>query len=123
MDKETYEKQKAFAGEKIASMNRRCVGHDYQGRQIYMITMVTEGRRPLFGQVAGRSDGAPDTPDVQENGFTDLAKPGGQRMDACARGQLLILAPWEHHNERIAISRNQCLSLNDMARMICQQTI
>lgn len=348
MDKETYEKQKAFAGEKIASMNRRCVGHDYQGRQIYMITMVTEGRRPLFGQVAGRSDGAPDTPDeprveltelgqavaerwwathelypeievlalqmmpdhlhgilfvkermdqhlgqaikgfktgcnkayrrivlgqvqsvaaglqqtgqtaqrpkddrrhgllfargyndrlllregqldawlryladnprrllmkrehpdlfrvqrgltvgnqwfsangnrfllqrpvrlqvqcsrrlteaeigqqvssflsaaaqgavlvspsispgekavmraafergfpliyLQENGFTDLAKPGGQRMDACARGQLLILAPWEHHNERIAISRNQCLSLNDMARMICQQTI
>jgi len=60
---------------------------------------------------------------LQENGFTDLAKPGGQRMEACARGQLLILAPWEHHNERIAISRNQCLSLNDMARMICEQTV
>ncbi len=336
MDKETYEKQKAFAGEKIPSMNRRCVGHDYQGRQIYMITMVTEGRRPLFGRVAGRSDGAMGTPDapqvvltelgrrvsqnwhdigvrypqistialqmmpdhfhgvlfvrehldrplgkvllgfkqgcnkafrelvpsvavlqqqtqratddrrhgllfgrgyndrlllregqldtwlryladnprrllmkrehpdlfrvkrnlmvgnqqfsaigngfllqrpvrlqvqcsrrlteaeiqqqvsyflsaaaqgavlvspsissgekavmraafergfpliyLQENGFTDLAKPGGQRMKACAQGQLLILAPWEHHNERIAISRNQCLSLNDMARQIC----
>ena len=347
MDKETYEKQKAFAGEKIPSMNRRCVGHDYQGRQIYMLTMVTEGRRPLFGHVAGRSDGAPGTPvephvvltelgravverwwathelypeievlalqmmpdhlhgilfvkermdqhlgqaikgfktgcnkayrrlvlgDVQsvatwsqqtgqagkrpkddrhgllfargyndrlllregqldtwlryladnprrllmkrehpdlfrvqrgfiigsqqfsaignrfllqrpvklqvqcsrrlteteiqqrvnhflsaaaqgavlvspsispgekavmrtafergfpliylqENGFTDLAKPGGQRMEACARGQLLILAPWDHHNERIAISRNQCLSLNDMARMICSQSV
>ena len=336
MDKETNEKQKPFAGEKIPSMNRRCVGHDYQGRQIYMITMVTEGRRPLFGRVAGHSDGAPGTPDapqvvltelgcrvsqnwhdigvrypqisiialqmmpdhfhgilfvrehldrplgkvllgfkqgcnkafrelvpsvavlqqqtqlatndrrhgllfargyndklllregqlntwlryladnprrllmkrerpdlfrvqrgltvgsqqfsaignrfllqrpvrlqvqcsrrlteaeiqqqvayflsaaaqgavlvspsissgekavmratfehgfpliyLQENGFTDLAKPGGQRMEACARGQLLILAPWEHHNERIAISRSQCLSLNDMARMIC----
>ena len=51
MDKETYEKQKAFAGKKVPSMNRRCVGHDYQSRQIYMITMVTEGRRPLFGQV------------------------------------------------------------------------
>ena len=347
MDKETYEKQKAFAGEKIPSMNRRCVGHDYQGRQIYMLTMVTEGRRPLFGHVAGRSDGAPGTPvephvvltelgravverwwathelypeievlalqmmpdhlhgilfvkermdqhlgqaikgfktgcnkayrrlvlgDVQfvatwsqqtgqagkrpkddrhgllfargyndrlllregqldtwlryladnprrllmkrehpdlfrvqrgliigsqqfsaignrfllqrpvklqvqcsrrlteteiqhrvnhflsaaaqgavlvspsispgekavmraafergfpliylqENGFTELAKPGGQRMEACARGQLLILAPWDHHNERIAISRNQCLSLNDMARMICSQSV
>ncbi len=60
---------------------------------------------------------------LQENGFTDLAKPGGQRMEACARGQLLILAPWEHHNERTAISRNQCLSLNDMARMICEQTV
>ena len=344
MDKETYEKQKAFAGEKIPSMNRRCVGHDYQGRQLYMITMVTEGRRPLFGRVSGRSDGAPGMPDeprmvltelgqavaerwwathelypeievlalqmmpdhlhgilfvkekmeqhlgqaikgfktgcnkayrrivlgqvqsvatwlqqtgqaeqrakddrrhgllfargyndklllregqlntwfnyladnprrllmkrehpdlfrvqrgltiggqsfsaignrflierpvrlqvqcsrrltaaeieqrvsyflsaaaqgavlvspsispgektvmraafergfpliyLQENGFTDLAKPGGQRMEACARGQLLILAPWEHHNERTVISRSQCLSLNDMARMIC----
>lgn len=342
MDKETYEKQKAFAGEKIPSMHRRMVGHDYQGRQMYMITMVTEGRRPLFGQVTGRSDGAAGTPDepcvvlselgeavverwmateqlypeikvvalqmmpdhlhgilfvkermeqhlgqaikgfktgcnkayrrivlgqvpsvatgsqqtelprrkddrkhgllfargyndrlllregqldtwlryladnprrllmkrehpdlfrvqrglmiggqsfsaignrfllqrpyllqvqcsrrlteaeiqakiaecvsaaaqgavlvspaispgekavmraafdrgfpliyLQENGFTDLAKPGGQRMEACARGQLLILAPWEHHNERTVISRSQCLSLNDMARAIC----
>ena len=353
MDKETYEKQKAFAGEKIPSMNRRCVGHDYQERQIYMITMVTEGRRQLFGQVEGRSDaesGTTDAPHIvlsklgtrvednlreisvrypqirilglqmmpdhfhcilfvqehldkplgkvllgfkqgcnkayrelalgvpsvavvqqqteqpqqagqpqqkgqprpkddrrhgllfargyndrlllregqlntwlryladnprrllmkrehpdlfrvqrdlmiggqsfsaignrfllqrpfrlqvqcsrrlteaeiqakvaeclsaaaqgavlvspaispgekavmraafergypliylQENGFTDLAKPGGKRMEACANGQLLILAPWEHHNERTTISRNQCLSLNEMARTIC----
>ncbi len=56
---------------------------------------------------------------LQENGFTDLAKPGGQRMEACARGQLLILAPWEHHNERMVIRRDQCLSLNEMAQMIC----
>ena len=356
MDKETYEKQKAFAGEKIPSMNRRCVGHDYQERQIYMITMVTEDRRPLFGQVTGRSDAEAGTADaphmvlselgeavverwmathelypaievialqmmpdhlhgilfvtermeqhlgqaikgfktgcnkayrrivlgqvpfvtniqsvatrsqqtgqpqqtgqqrpkddrrhgllfargyndrlllregqldtwlhyladnprrllmkrehpdlfrvqrdlmigeqsfsaignrfllerpnrlqvqcsrrlteaeiqakvaeclsaaaqgavlvspsispgekavmraafergypliyLQENGFTDLAKPGGKRMEACASGQLLILAPWEHHNERTTISRTQCLSLNDMARIICEQ--
>ena len=56
MDKETYKAQKAFAGEKKPSMHRRCVGHDYTGRQIYMITIVTEGRRPLFGEVVGRSD-------------------------------------------------------------------
>ena len=56
MDKESYEAQKPFAGEKKPSMLRRCVGHDYTGRQIYMITMVTEGRRPLFGEVVGRSD-------------------------------------------------------------------
>jgi REP element-mobilizing transposase RayT len=58
---------------------------------------------------------------LQENGFTDLAKPGGQRMEACARGQLLLLAPWQHHNEQTTISRQQCLSLNDMAQMICKQ--
>ena len=290
MDKETYESQKAFAGEKVVSMHRRMVDHDYQERQIYMITMATEGRRPLLGQVVGKSDGLSGTPDeprtvptelgrsveqcwqeialrypqidvlafqlmpdhfhgilfvkerldrplgkvllgfkqgcnkafrallpsvasvavlqqqtkpdrkhgllfetnyndkvlmqagqlkrwneylrdnprrlteaeiqakvgeclsaaakgavlvspsispgekavmhaafehgypliyLQENGFTDLAKPGGQRMEACARGQLLILAPWEHHNERTSIRRDQCLSLNEMARIIC----
>ena len=346
MNKETYEAQKAFAGEKKASMLRRCVGHDYTNRQIYMITMVTEGRRPLFGQVVGKSDGEPGSSDeprmelsalgqsvvdewwattlhhpevevlalqmmpdhlhgilfvreqmeqplgmalrgfkqscnrhyrelildqspvsyvalptqqtehrdrrgedrthgllfargyndrlllrsgqldtwfnyladnprrllmkrehpelfrvqrglvyagqrfsaignrfllerplkvqvqcsrsiketelqaklqtylqaarqgavlvspaiskgektimravfeeglpliyLQENGFTDLAKPGGKRMDACAKGQLLILAPWEHHNEKLTIKRGQCLELNEMARMICE---
>ena len=57
---------------------------------------------------------------LQENGFTDLAKPGGARFDACARGQLLILAPWEHHNERLVIRRDQCLQLNEMARQICE---
>ena len=334
MKREVYESQKTFAGEKKPSMQRRCVGHDYTERQIYMVTMVTEGRRPLFGKVVGRSD-APDgseeaprvelselgrrveacwyeiairhpqidvvalqmMPDhlhgilfvkeklerplgkvllgfkqgcnkvfrevqsvavlqqqtkqndryhgllfapgyndklllrqgqlerwltylrdnprrllmkrehpdlfrvqrglmvgtqqfsaignrflldrpvrlqvqcsrrltdeeiaekqawwlqqarrgavlvspsiskgekrvmraafdeglpliiLQENGFTDLAKPGGQRMEACQRGQLLLLAPWEHHNERLTISRTQCLSLNDMAKMICE---
>ncbi len=53
MKKETYKAQQPFAGEKKPSMMRRCVGHDYTSRQIYMITMVTEGRRQLFGQVVG----------------------------------------------------------------------
>ena len=57
---------------------------------------------------------------LQENGFTDLAKPGGKRMEACARGQLLILAPWEHHNEKMTIKRGQCLKLNEMAKAICE---
>ena len=334
MKKETFEQQKAFAGEKKPSMQRRCVGHDYTGRQIYMITMTTEGRRPLFGEVVGRSDapvGDADAPGIrltelgfrvqeewwgipryypqitivalqlmpdhlhgilfvkeqmmvglsrvirgfktgcnryyrellpatgqqwqresddrkhgllfapnyndrllrregqlerwqhyiadnprrllmkrehpdlfrvqrglkvgtqefsaignrflldrplriqvqcsrrltdeqieaktqeclalarqgavlvspsiskgekhimraafeeghpliilQENGFTELAKPSGKRMEACARGQLLLLAPWDHHNEHLTIRRDQCLSLNALAEMLCR---
>ena len=53
-----------------------------------------------------------------ENGFSPLAKPGGRRFDACAAGRLLLLAPWAHHNEDRAITHDQCLSLNDMARDI-----
>ena len=59
---------------------------------------------------------------LQENGSADLAKPGGRRMDACAEGRLLILAPWQHHNERLVIRRDQCLQLNEMVRMICANT-
>lgn len=56
---------------------------------------------------------------LQENGFAPLAKPGGRRFDACAQGRLLMLAPWEHHNDRRVIKRGQCLDLNEMARVIC----
>ena len=56
MDKESFEKRKAFAGEKKPSMKRRCVGHDYTRRGIYMLTMTVEGRRPLFGRVYGSVD-------------------------------------------------------------------
>ena len=50
MDAETYRKQKAFAGEKKPTMLRRMVDHDYTGRQMYMVTIVTEGRRPLLAK-------------------------------------------------------------------------
>ena len=50
-----FKSRKAFAGEKKASMQRRCVDHDYTTRRMYMVTMVTEGRKPLFGKVMGRS--------------------------------------------------------------------
>lgn len=56
---------------------------------------------------------------LQENGFTYLSKPSGtEYMNACAEGRLLILAPWEHHNERRTITRQQCQSLNAYAAYI-----
>ena len=56
MNKDTFEKQRAFAGEKKESMHRRMVGHDYTQPCMYLITMVTEERRPLLGKLQGRSD-------------------------------------------------------------------
>ena len=76
MDRETYERNKAFAGELKPSMQRRCVDHDYTGRMMYMITMTTEGRRALFGRVVGRSDAAPDSPDAPRTELSEL----GQRV-------------------------------------------
>ena len=58
---------------------------------------------------------------IMENGFTPLSKPYGEQFDACARGQLLMLAPWEHHNEKKKITTEQCRQLNLMALEICGQ--
>ena len=76
MKREVYESQKAFAGEKKPSMLRRCVGHDYTERMMYMVTMVTEGRRPLFGTVVGRSDAPADSAEAPRIELSAL----GQRV-------------------------------------------
>lgn len=49
MKKETYEKQKVFAGKLKPSLLRRCVDHDYMERLIYMVIMTMKGRYSFFG--------------------------------------------------------------------------
>jgi len=57
-----------------------------------------------------------------ENGFTQLSKPHGEQFNACSAGRLLMLSPWEHHNEKHTITRVQCEQLNQMALAIAQPT-
>ena len=52
---------------------------------------------------------------IMENGFTPLSKPKGEQFGACAQGRLLMLAPWEHHNERQRLTAMQCQQMNLMA--------
>lgn len=51
-------------------------------------------------------------------GFNTFSKPGHQYYEACADGRFLMLAPWEHHNHRIPLTREMCLQLNAMAAEI-----
>lgn len=74
MDKATFERQKAFAGEKKPSMQRRCVDYDYTERRMYMITMVTEGRKPLFGKVVGHSEAVEPSTEVPHIELSPLGK-------------------------------------------------
>lgn len=55
-----------------------------------------------------------------ENGFSPMWKPSGKQFDACLAGNLLLVAPWPHHNDRRAITREQCMQLNDLARRIVE---
>ena len=55
-----------------------------------------------------------------ENGFTPLSKPHGEQFDACAQGKLLMLSPWEHHNEKRKLTAEQCRLMNLMALELCE---
>ena len=48
-------RQRKNMNETIHNMKRRQNEHDYSGRCIYMVTIETEGRKALLGQVAGES--------------------------------------------------------------------
>ena len=56
---------------------------------------------------------------IMENGFTPLSKPHGDQFYACGRGALLMLSPWEHHNEKRKLTAAQCAEMNLMALEMC----
>ena len=53
-------------------------------------------------------------------GFNAFSRPGHQYYEACAEGRFLILAPWEHQNQRLPLTRDMCLQLNAMTAAICR---
>ena len=57
---------------------------------------------------------------IVENGFTPLSKPHGEQFYACGEGRLLILSPWEHHNEKRKVTAQQCGDMNLLAWEVCR---
>ena len=57
---------------------------------------------------------------IMENGFTPFSKPHGEQFYACGKGVLLMLSPFEHHNEKRKVTAEQCKQMNLMALDICK---
>ncbi len=57
---------------------------------------------------------------IMENGFTPLSKPHGEQFYACGQGTLLMLSPWEHHNDKRLLTAAQCTQMNLMALELCE---
>ena len=67
MKEEQIAWKKAHIEEKKVSMKRRDDHHDYSERRMYMITLETEGRQPLFGHLEGNpysQTGSADSPHI-----------------------------------------------------------
>ena len=79
MNQEQLQRRIELAGPKKQSMARRKQDHDYQSRRMYMITMTTEGRQPIFGTVVGD----PRLPFGNEEAPRTVPSPLGQAITAC----------------------------------------
>ena len=55
-------------------------------------------------------------------GFPPYFKPQPRYLQACAEGRLLMLAPYPFQNEKLTDMRARCLTLNDLAARICQDS-
>ena len=76
MKREDIESRKVSVVEEKPSVKYRSLDRDNPRRVMYMVTMPTEGHRPLFGEVEGRSDAPADSPEAPRLVLTPL----GQRV-------------------------------------------
>ena len=58
---------------------------------------------------------------ITDNGFTEMAKPGGRLFDACADGKVLMVSPFDHRNHYQQLTAECCRQMNALARAIATQ--
>ncbi|MBP5345566.1 MAG: transposase [Bacteroidales bacterium] len=101
--------------QEIAVVTRRYLTEAQQGA-VLVSPAISPGEKQVMRTVF---DAGFPTIVLLENGFTPLSKPHGEQFYACANGRLLMLCPWEHHNEKKPISRQQCQLLNYLTIELC----
>jgi len=62
----------AFKRQVNHNQHRRSFYHDYHEKGIYMVTMVIEGRKPLFGRIEGSTFGHPDSSEAPHVALSEL---------------------------------------------------
>ena len=101
--------------QEIAVVTQRYLAEAQQGA-VLVSPAISPGEKQVMRTVF---DAGYPTIVLLENGFTPMSKPHGEQFYACANGRLLMLCPWEHHNEKKPISRQQCQLLNYLTIELC----
>lgn len=109
-------------------VSRRLTDSEIEAEVVRYLTMAKEGTvlvSPAISPGEKRVmrtvfDAGLPTIAILENGFTPLSKPQGEQFYACAKGQLLMLSPWDHHNEKKKLTAEQCQQMNLMALDLCE---
>ena len=105
-----------LSDEEIAREVERYLEEARQGT-VLVSTAISPGEKRVMR--AAFDAGLP-TIVIMENGFTPLSKPHGEQFYACGQGTLLMLSPWEHHNDKRKLTAAQCTQMNLMALELCE---
>ena len=60
--------------ETIHNQHRRSFWHDYHQKGLYMVTMVIQGRKRLFGTIVGHASGRPGTDEAPHVALSELGR-------------------------------------------------
>ena len=60
---------------------------------------------------------------IADNGFGQYFKPSDALFDAVADGRMLILSPWPYDPKKKAVSRAECIAMNQMAEQIAASSM
>ena len=60
--------------ETIHNQHRRSFSHDYREKGLYMVTVVVEGRQPVFGHIEGSARGKPGTSEEPHVVLSELGR-------------------------------------------------
>lgn len=71
---ERHDEQEAPRCETKHNQHRRSYWHDYYQEGLYMVTMVIDGRKRLFGTIVGHANGQPGTIDAPHVELSELGK-------------------------------------------------
>ena len=121
---------------RATSYKRRMNGWDYTQPRIYMLTLATEGRQPLFGTLTGDRTlpaAAPEGPHLQptELGAAVLQEIDGiprfyPQITIIARQGTVLISPFISAGERqveevaVVLTRSMCNNLNVLAARLCE---
>lgn len=60
--------------------------------------------------------------EIMDNGFSDRYKPKGKAFYACGENRLVQISCWNYlYQKEMKISREMCLVMNELARVICKR--
>ena len=106
-----------LVGEELDKETKRLISLAQQGATL-ISPCISNGEKHIF-RIAHEMGYS--TIVILSYSLKPLWKPGGKLFDACAQGKLLLISPWQQHDEPKHLSKEICNRLNAIAASIASE--